>query len=51
MTWYRFPLARYIPCVWEVGASRLRVCPPEGNEEAIERITMGDSNTANYDGG
>ena len=34
------------------GASvRLRACQPFGNEEAIERMIMGDGNTAVYDGG
>jgi cytochrome c peroxidase len=34
------------------GASvRLRACPPFGNQEAIERMIMGDGNAAVYDGG
>ncbi|UCF90200.1 MAG: hypothetical protein JSW39_18120 [Desulfobacterales bacterium] len=30
---------------------RLRACQPDGNEEAIERMIMGDGNPAVYDGG
>jgi cytochrome c peroxidase len=34
------------------GASvRLRACPPFGDQEAIERMLMGDGNAAVYDGG
>jgi cytochrome c peroxidase len=34
------------------GASvRLRACPPFGDQEAIERMIMGDNNPAVYDGG
>ncbi len=34
------------------GASvRQRACQPDGNEEAIERMLMGDNNPAVYDGG